>query len=205
MLQPAEQDTHPEFKDGSELDQSRTFLGGQHHPWRRFWARTVDIGTSGVILLVLVAVFVSSVAPDLAARLTALAAHPAAGGIAVYLVWIPAESLMLAFWGATPAKWLFGIKVTGMDSGRLSIGASFQRASMVFVQGAGLGIPIVALFTQLFAYRRLTKTGQTLWDRGAGTIVQHKKWGIFRAMACTAAVIFVLAVLSVLNAAGSVT
>jgi hypothetical protein len=35
-------------------------------------------------------------------------------------------------------------------------------------------IPFVALFTQVFAYRRLTKTGMTLWDTSASAVVPHK-------------------------------
>jgi hypothetical protein len=46
----------------------------------------------------------------------------------------------------------------------LSFSEALNRSFLVFVQGVGLGIPFVALFTQLFAYRRLTKTGTTLWD-----------------------------------------
>lgn len=34
----------------SPVDQSKTFLGGQHHPWRRLFARTVDICTAGFVL-----------------------------------------------------------------------------------------------------------------------------------------------------------
>jgi len=65
------------------------------------------------------------------------------------------------------------------------------------------GIPFVALFTQLFAYRRLTKTGTTLWDTSTSAEVLHRKWGVFRALMCTAAVFAVLILMSALNAAGN--
>ena len=54
----------------------------------------------------------------------------------------------------------------------------------------------------LFAYRRLTRTGTTLWDASTSAVVLHKKWGVFRALACTAAVFAVLILISALNAAG---
>lgn len=72
---------------------------------------------------------------------------------------------------------------------------------MVFVQGVGFGIPFVALFTQLFAYRRLTKTGTTLWDTSTGAVVPTKS-GEYSALACTVAVFAVLILISALNAAG---
>src|SRR3546814_12019146 len=72
---------------------------------------------------------------------------------------------------------------------RCALVAGVQTCGLpIFVQGVGFGIPFVALFTQLFAYRRLTKTGTTLWDTSAGAVVLHKKWGVVRALVCTAAV-----------------
>jgi hypothetical protein len=37
----------------SPVDQSKSFLGGQHHPWRRLFARTVDICTAGFVLFLI--------------------------------------------------------------------------------------------------------------------------------------------------------
>ena len=37
----------------SPVDQSKAFLGGQHHPWRRLLARTVDICTAGLLLFMI--------------------------------------------------------------------------------------------------------------------------------------------------------
>ena len=104
--------------------------------------------------------------------------------------------------GTTPAKWLFGIRVAQPSGNLLSFPDALNRSFLVFVQGVGLGIPLVALFTQLFAYRRLTTTGTTLWDTSANAVVLHKKWGVFRALLCTAAVFIVLVLMSALNAAG---
>jgi uncharacterized RDD family membrane protein YckC len=104
--------------------------------------------------------------------------------------------------GTTPAKWLFGIRVEHPGGSLLSLGKALKRSFLVFVQGVGLGIPFVALFTQLFAYRRLTKTGTTLWDTSTSAVVLHKKWGVFRTLACTASVFAVLIFVSALNAVG---
>ena len=113
----------------------------------------------------------------------------------IFCVWL----LML---GAPAAAQTTGYTKLNVK-GRVQIEVPDNRSFLVFVQGVGLGIPFVALFTQLFAYRRLTKTGTTLWDTSASAAVFHKKWGVLRALACTTAVFGVLILMSALNAAGN--
>jgi uncharacterized RDD family membrane protein YckC len=183
------------------VDQSKTFLGGQHHPWRRFFARTVDICTAGFALFLLLIFAFSATMPEQATGFLTAIENPIAASVILYLIWLPAEALLLSLFGTTPAKWLFGIRVVHPGEKHLSFIDALKRSLLVFVQGVGFGIPFVALFTQLFAYRRLTKTGTTLWDTSTRAVVLHKKWGVFRAVACTTAVFAVLILLSVLNAA----
>ena len=76
----------------------------------------------------------------------------------LYLVSVSPESIFLSLFGTTPAKWLFGISVAHPGGDLFAFPEALNRSFQVFVQGVGLWIPIVALFTQLFAYRRLTKT-----------------------------------------------
>ena len=189
-------------KPAAPVDQSKKFLGGQHHPWRRLFARTVDICTAGLVLFMLLIFAFSATMPEQAAGFAKAIENPIIASVVLYLIWLPAEALLLSLFGTTPAKWLFGIRVAHPGGNLLSFAAALNRSFLVFVQGVGFGIPFVALFTQLFAYRRLTKTGTTLWDTSTTAVVIHKKWGMFRALACTAAVFFVLIVMSALNAAG---
>ncbi|MBF0185969.1 MAG: RDD family protein [Magnetococcales bacterium] len=187
----------------SSVDQSKSFLGGQHHPWRRWFARMVDICTAGLLLLLLLMFALIATMPEQAAGFAKAIENPIVAGVVLYLVWVPAESVFLSLFGTTPAKWLFGIKVAHSGGNLLSLSESLNRSFLVLVQGMGFGIPFVALFTQLFAYRRLTKTGTTLWDTSSGAVVLHKKWGVVRALVCTAAVFGVLILMSALNAVGN--
>ena len=189
-------------KATSPIDQSKTFLGGQQYPWRRLFARTIDICTAGFVLFLLLIFAISAAMPEQAEGFAKAIENPIIAGVVLYLVWLPVESLFLSLFGTTPAKWLFGIRVAHPGGDLLSYSDALNRSFLVFVQGVGFGIPIVALFTQLFAYRRLTKTGTTLWDTSANAVVLHKKWGVFRALVCTAAVFGVLILMSALNAAG---
>lgn len=189
-------------KPAAPVDQSKTFLGGRHHPWRRLFARTVDICTAGLVLFMLLIFAFSATIPEQAAGFAKAIENPIIASVVLYLIWLPAEALLLSLFGTTPAKWLFGIRVAHPGGNLLSFAAALNRSFLVFVQGVGFGIPFVALFTQLFAYRRLTKTGTTLWDTSTTAVVLHKKWGVFRALACTAAVFAVLILMSALSAAG---
>ena len=189
-------------KPAAPVDQSKKFLGGEHHPWRRLFARTVDICTAGLVLFMLLIFAFSATMPEQAAGFAKAIENPIIASVVLYLIWLPAEALLLSLFGTTPAKWLFGIRVAHPGGNLLSFAAALNRSFLVFVQGVGFGIPFVALFTQLFAYRRLTKTSTTLWDTSTTAVVLHKKWGAFRALACTAAVFAVLILMSALNAAG---
>jgi len=182
------------------VDQSKSFLGGQHHPWRRFFARTVDTSTIGLLLFLLLAFAVGATVPAIAASFAKTIENPIIASFLLYLVWLPAEAAFLSLLGTTPAKWLFGIRVTHPNGDLLSFSDALNRSFLVWVRGVGLGIPVVALFTQLFAYRLLKRTGTTLWDTFAGAVVTHVRWGALRALVCTVVVFGVLILLSVLNA-----
>lgn len=186
----------------SSVDQSKTFLGGQHHPWRRLFARTVDLGTAGFALFLLVIFAFGATMPQQAAGFAKAIENPIIASVVLCLIWLPVETLLLSLFGATPAKWLFGIKVEHPGGNLLSFAEALKRSFLVFVQGLGGGIPLVALFTQLFAYRRLTRTGTTLWDTSVSAVMLHKKWGVLRALSCTVVVLSVLILISVLNTIG---
>lgn len=190
-------------ESNSPIDQSKSFLGGEHHPWRRLFARTVDTCTAGILLFLVLIFALSATMPAQTAGFAKAIENPIIAGVVLYLVWLPAEAIFLSLFGTTPAKWLFGIRVVHPGGDLLSFSEALNRSFLVFVQGVGLGIPLVALFTQLFAYRRLTKTGTTLWDTSASALVLHKKWGVLRALVCTTAVFGVLILISALNAAGN--
>lgn len=185
----------------SPVDQSKSFLGGQHHPWRRLFARTVDICTGGFLLFFLLIFALSATMPEQAAGFAKAIENPIIASVVLYLIWLPAEAALLSRFGTTPAKWLFGIRVEHPGGDLLFFSEAMNRSFQVFVQGVGLGIPFIALFTQLFAYRRLTKTGTTLWDTAISAVVLHKKWGVLRALVCTATVFVVLILMSALDAA----
>ena len=198
LIQETSTDEIP-FDSEQIEDQSKKFMGGVLHPWRRFWARTVDLIFLGLGIVFILTVIFSVLFPVNAEKLLKVYENPILAGLIIYFLWVPVEAAFLALTGTTPSKWIFGIRILKNTGGKLSYSEALKRTLSVWVQGEGMGIPIATLFTRLFAYRRLTKTGTTLWDTYAGSIVTHKKWGVIRGFACFIYVVVAMMFVSVLN------
>ncbi|MDR0588623.1 MAG: RDD family protein [Burkholderiales bacterium] len=192
-----ERETPVDVTQSPPVDQSRSFWGGHYHPWRRYWARTVDLLTAGLLLFFVLVVIVSFVLgllmPEKMTVILEIIEEDGSsfqsmttlfGGILLGLLWIPVEAAFLSWLGFTPAKWLFGIKVTQPNGELLSFSRALRRSFYVYFAGLGLMLPLVSLITQLLSYRKLTKTGTTFWDKSCDTIVHHQKWGALRTILC---------------------
>lgn len=173
------------------------------YAWRRFFARTVDHSTSGLLALFVMAFAVNLLFPDKAKDFAEALGNKVTASFFVVALSIPIEAVLLSMAGNTPAKWLFGISVRTTSGRKLSFGQALKRSFWVALQGEALGIPFVAFFTQFFAYRRLTETGTTLWDAAAECVVTHKTWGAARTIVCVVAVLLVFTLLAILNMIGN--
>lgn len=182
-----------------QIDQRKAFLGGHYYPWRRFFARVVDVYTTGLTVFFVLAFALRFFSPEKFAELSELVNNKFISSFIILALWFPAEAIFLKTLGTTPAKWLFGIRVHCSDGSRLSFRQALDRSFLVWMQGIGFGIPIVVLFTQLYAYQRLTNTGTTLWDSSSNAVVTHKDWGIVRSISCGIAVFGVIAIAGILS------
>ena len=166
----------------------------------RSFARFVDTCTFGLLAGFALVVGLVLLLPEKAGGLFSALDNPFIGGPITLALWIPIEAVLLSTVGNTPARRIFGISVRTPSGHKPSFGQALMRSFGVCVQGVGLGIPFIAFFTQFFAYRRLTRTGTTLWDSSTGCVVTHKTWGTGRTVVCVVVVLFVVVLLSVLNA-----
>jgi uncharacterized membrane protein YhaH (DUF805 family) len=182
----------------STIDQDK--LVTEQHPWRRFFARAVDLNTAGLLLFIAILFIFRTVMPTRAAELSEALQNPFIALFSVYLIWIPAEAMFLSLFGNTPGKWLFGIRVTNANNQLLTFSEAANRSLLVWVQGIGLGIPFLNIFTHLIAYRRLKDIGSTKWDIATNSLVTHQKWSILRAIICTAIVCLIFILLVVFEA-----
>lgn len=182
-------------KSEASRDQSKSFFGGVYHPWRRLFARTVDIQTFGILNLMLFSMLIGfCLPPGLLGLYLKMLENPIAGVISLYLLWLPVEAVSLSLLGTTPAKWVFGIRVLKPTGEKISFSAALKRGVLVWTLGEGLGIILAISIAQYVSYRRLTKTGTTYWDATVGSVVTHKKWGVFRTIA-SVALVFVAALI----------
>ena len=98
----------------------------------------------------------------------------------VIFLWIFVEPIFLSTIGTTPFKWLLKTSVRMKTGENITFGKALVRSFKVVLRGLGLGIPIVAFFTLLVAYRKLKDNGETSWDREGGFIVLHDDIGPMR-------------------------
>ncbi|TCV97084.1 RDD family protein [Luteibacter rhizovicinus] len=176
--------------------------GALSHPWRRYFAKSLDISTSGFLGVFVIFIVIAIVAPDSVDMAVKATSTPLVGSILVLLVWFPIEAFCLAAFGSTPARWLFKIRVRTVDGRRLDFRQAFGRTIRMSLQGLGAGIPLISLVCSIVSYQRLTRTGTTAWDESQGLVVTHGEWSGARAAVATIVTIVALIVMSVLALVG---
>ncbi len=115
-----------------------------YHPWQRWLARMLDMTLYSTVLEVLWLVLLRD---QSLMRL-------GEGGI--LLQWIlgliglafalAVEPLWLHYWGWTPGKWVFGLKLRNERGEKLSLAEGLRRGCAVAWEGYGLNIPIYSLW-----------------------------------------------------------
>lgn len=119
-------------------------------PWRRYWARMVD--------LELCALAVGLLIRDYLLRDALL-------GLLAFVTMLLTEPVWLRFFGTTPGKAIFGIRVTDGEEGHLRYEAGLERTWMVLLEGMALNIPFLGWY---FQYRALqaAENGEVLsWEQ----------------------------------------
>jgi uncharacterized RDD family membrane protein YckC len=163
--------TSDENEDEHARERSRT-----HHPWRRFFARQIDLFFVMLVLtLTLNLIFAES-----ASGVNKALENKAVASVISVLVLIPFEAFLLGMFGGTLGKALYGITVHQSSGEPLGLGQAWWRSWAVAFRGLAMGMPLFSLFTMGSAYQSLTKVGIATWDRDGGFTVEHGRLGFFR-------------------------
>ena len=109
--------------------------------------------------------------------LIAAAKYRLADAIVTVAAAIPLNAALIGFTGSSLGKWLFGVRVVGQDGRPIGFGKALLRELFVWVQGMGLGIPVVNLITFWLSYSRLEKNGATPWDEQSRHVVLYRPQG----------------------------
>ena len=126
------------------------------HPWRRYFARSLDSLIVFMALLVFWHIGLHHYPTD-GPGTTFLST------VAALAVTLLVEPLLLHLWATTPGKWLMGIRVRRWDGGRLTYWEGLQRTWDCLLWGTGFSIPIFALYRGYRSYRQCT-AGEIPWD-----------------------------------------
>jgi uncharacterized RDD family membrane protein YckC len=129
------------------------------HPWRRFFARSLDLGLYSVLVMTIgYYVFKISFSND-----------PLSNVLDTFfacLIMLVMAPRMLSTLGTSPGKWIFGLVVRDKSGDKLSFLGGFRRIFGVFSRGLGFSIPLYNLYRQYTSYKTC-QAGQALsWDEG---------------------------------------
>ena len=118
-------------------------------PWRRYFARIVD--------LEIYALMVGFLIRDFLLRDVLLA-------LLTFAAMLLTEPLLLYLFGTTPGKAIFGIRVTDAEEGRLPYGRGLERTWMVLLEGMALNIPLIGWYFQYRCFQTAENGELLSWE-----------------------------------------
>ncbi len=142
-------------------------------PWRRFFARFLDISLYSLVwdlfLMVILHQNISNFSP-MASLMSSFVA---------LLLMVVAEPAMLTLFGTTPGKWILGLRVTYDGERRLTYTEGVARTWGVLWRGMGLCIPIYNLVRYWKSYKACEEGDTLTWEYDSTlTLKDEKGWRI---------------------------
>ena len=128
------------------------------HPWYRYFARSLDISLY-TILSILVFFVLPGKNVDSLGSISALAVSY--GAFAFMFLF---EPLLIHFFGTTLGKLIAGIYVYDENGNKLSYLAALKRLAHLFLEGMGLGVPIVVIILNIISCKKCNKD-ELEWDK----------------------------------------
>lgn len=136
------------------------------HPWRRYFARMID---ESIYTMVVMLIFYLGFHGE--NSLTWIIC----GTLLVMVMTVITEGILLAGFGTTIGKWLFGIHVLSADGKKLSWQEAAERTGRVLWHGQALEIPLWSIYREYKCYDAYTD-GETLpWDDNCLYLMEEKK------------------------------
>lgn len=135
-------------------------------PWRRYWARFLDITIfSAVIGVALGLIMPSLLAPD--GPLYTPVGEQLVGWIILPVVMM-ADAVVMGLFGTTPGKAIAGVRVSGIEGARPTVGQAMRRNFQLWWYGLGTGFPLITLFTLIASYRKAARGEPLRWEEATG-------------------------------------
>lgn len=169
----------------------------QPHPWRRYFARSLDVMLAGLAVSLVRSCVLHQLPDDSnGSRIISL--------ILAWVVLMLTEPFLLHFWGTTVGKWIWGIRVVSIRDGKkLSLNEAFSRTGLVFACGDGASIPLVNIGCNIYSYYRYAVKGEPLaWEEDNTEQFSDMTWrapaGYVLAVAAVVGVTYLAAVSTLL-------
>lgn len=137
------------------------------HPWKRYFARAIDLLLLDT-LITFILVVILRIRP-----LNELIYDLLDYTIASHILIIPVEAFLLHYFGTTPGKWFFGIRIESVNGGLLTLGQAMTRSWSILLRGYGFTIPIYNIWRLYKSYRYYTDNQITIWDEENGAEIQY--------------------------------
>ena len=129
------------------------------HPWQRWLARMLDITLYTTVCDVLCLFLLRDQTIALATGILGWVL-----GLLGLVFALAVEPLWLHFWGWTPGKWVFGLKLRNEHGEKLKLDEAFHRSATIIWEGYGLNIPFYDLW-RFWKCREICLDGRDChWD-----------------------------------------
>jgi len=129
----------------------------------RFTARSFDS--------MLIVVLLTMVLPTL--PVSPRAQDTIVGYLGLFL-WVFVEAALLAAWGTTPGKWLFGVTVRTRGGAKPDFGTAVHRSLGVWWQGMRAGLPIASLISAIRTWIQIRHHREATWDAETALVVNQR-------------------------------
>lgn len=139
-----------------------------NHPWRRFFARGLDVAIYATIW---------SAISYLALRWNTSASSSLRflEIVIAFIMMLLLEPVLLSTLGTTPGKWLFGLQVRRYTGQKLSYLDALIRTWMVIQYGEGFSIPIYNIYRLYKSYKTCADNEELPWDEDIAYTIKDTK------------------------------
>lgn len=158
-------------QEGRPVVPEQDALPEAHTPWRRYFARSLDLLLYSVIWDVFLALVMG----------VNISMRSAGGKIldsfVILLMMLLAEPVLLTLFGATPGKWILGLRVTDNAGERLTLEEARVRTWKVCLHGMGLSIPIWSIVRMWKSYKVCMEEETQEWEyHSVVTLKDERGW-----------------------------
>ena len=133
------------------------------YPWRRFFARALDLSLAGILWSALQYLVLHWYWPEFGLMGFADTLVSAWGA---WLFLLVLEPILLCTWGYTPGKWLLRLKVRREDGSKLDLERAVIRTAWILLRGFALNVPLLNILCLGTCYDRCIKDQVMPWDQG---------------------------------------